>query len=133
MKKYLLDTNICVHLLRGNFNVKDAIEKIGWDNCYISEITVAELIYGAECSSHAEENRNIIYDLCNHFQIVPISESIDEFARQKAILKRKGQLIEDSDLWIGVTAIAHDLIMVTENVNHLSRIEGITIENWIKR
>ena len=40
--KYLLDTNICVFCLRGKFDVDAAIDKVGWDNCYISEITVLE-------------------------------------------------------------------------------------------
>lgn len=133
MKEYLLDTNICVHLLRGDFNVKEAIEKVGWENCSISEITVAELMYGAECSSHKEENKSVISDLCNHLRIIPISGCINEFARQKAILRKRGQLIEDSDLWIGVTSIVHNMAMVTENMSHLSRIEGISVENWIQR
>ena len=48
MKKYLLDTNICIFLLRGKYNVNKKIDTVGLDNCYISEITVAELKYGAE-------------------------------------------------------------------------------------
>lgn len=47
-KKYLLDTNICIHLLRGKYNVDSKIDSVGLGNCYISEITVAELKYGAE-------------------------------------------------------------------------------------
>ena len=47
MKKYLLDTNICVYFLRGKYSLDRKIRQVGWDNCYISEITVAELKYGA--------------------------------------------------------------------------------------
>lgn len=47
-KKYLLDTNICVHLLRGKYHVDASMDKVGFENCYISEITVAELKYGSE-------------------------------------------------------------------------------------
>ncbi len=71
--KYLLDTNICVYLLRGNQDVVKKIESVGWDNCYISEMTVAELVYGAECSQHVEENRKLVYDLCNSLHVLPIS------------------------------------------------------------
>ena len=46
--KYLLDTNICIHLFRGRFAVADRIQDVGWDNCYISEITKAELLLGEE-------------------------------------------------------------------------------------
>lgn len=46
--KYLLDTNICIFLLRGEYNVDKKIDSVGLENCYISEITIAELKYGAE-------------------------------------------------------------------------------------
>lgn len=48
MNKYLLDTNICIFLLRGKYNVDLKIDNVGLNNCCISEITIAELKYGAE-------------------------------------------------------------------------------------
>ncbi|WP_288909981.1 PIN domain-containing protein [uncultured Bacteroides sp.] len=53
MKKYLLDTNICIFLLRGKYDVDKKIDQVGLENCCISEITVAELKYGAELGSKA--------------------------------------------------------------------------------
>ena len=50
MNKYLLDTNICVFYFRENKIVRNKIERIGIENCYVSEITIAELLYGAEKS-----------------------------------------------------------------------------------
>ena len=46
--KYLLDTNICIHLFRGKFNLLNKLNSIGINNCSISEITLAELVFGAE-------------------------------------------------------------------------------------
>ena len=48
MKQYLLDTNICVFLLRGQYDIDKKLDKVGLEHCYISEITAAELKYGAE-------------------------------------------------------------------------------------
>lgn len=48
--KYLLDTNICIHFFRGKFGVSDKFEMAKAENCAISEITLAELVYGAENS-----------------------------------------------------------------------------------
>jgi tRNA(fMet)-specific endonuclease VapC len=48
-------------------------------------------------------------------------------------LRRKGALIDDMDLFIGATAIANNMILVTENAKHLARLENIKIENWITR
>lgn len=45
MKKYLLDTNICVFLFRDKYDVAQKLDEIGIDNCYISSVTVAELEY----------------------------------------------------------------------------------------
>lgn len=44
--KYLLDTNICIHYLRGVFEIDKKINGIGSTNCYISKITLAELDWG---------------------------------------------------------------------------------------
>lgn len=49
------------------------------------------------------------------------------------LLKKQGTLIDDMDLFIGCTAIGYNLVMVTENVKHLSRLKGINIENWVIR
>ncbi len=52
MKKYLLDTNICAYFLNGKFNLEAKIDKAGFENCVVSEITIAELKYGVEKSTH---------------------------------------------------------------------------------
>ena len=41
MRKYLLDTNICIYFLKGMFDLKRKIHSIDLENCFISEITVA--------------------------------------------------------------------------------------------
>jgi tRNA(fMet)-specific endonuclease VapC len=46
--KYLLDSNICIHFFRGQFNIIEKLNEVGIENCAISEITLAELVFGAE-------------------------------------------------------------------------------------
>ena len=67
------------------------------------------------------------------FTVIPISEAIDHFAKEKAKLRRNGRLIHDFDLLIGATSVHFDMVMVTGNVKHLSRISGIRIENWMRK
>ncbi len=55
------------------------------------------------------------------------------FGKNKAILRREGLLIDNFDLLIESTAVAHNCVLVTDNVKHLSRIPDIEIENWISR
>ena len=57
---------------------------------------------------------------------------IEEWASQKSILRKKGELIDDLDLFIGATAIVNNMILVTDNEKHLNRLTNIKIENWIK-
>ena len=130
MKKYLLDTNICIFFLRGRFNLKDKIEKIGFNNCFISEITLAELKYGAEFSDNPTKNIKIVKDFQKEFQLIPIYGAISTYAKEKARLRREGSLIDDFDLLIGATAVANNMIMVTNNRSHLDRISMIEIEDW---
>jgi len=50
----------------------------------------------------------------------------------KARLKKLGTLIDDFDLLIGTTAITYQIIMLTNNTNHLSRISNIQLEDGTK-
>ena len=34
-KKYMLDSNICIALFRGDMNVRDKLNAIGKENCFI--------------------------------------------------------------------------------------------------
>lgn len=52
MNGYLLDTNICIFYLKGRYDLETKVEKAGWENCFISEITVAELKFGAASSDN---------------------------------------------------------------------------------
>jgi tRNA(fMet)-specific endonuclease VapC len=134
MAKYLLDTNVCIFYLRGKYGVDRKIkESGGLTNCVISELTLAELKYGAELSDRTEENMHIVDDFSQKIAILPIFNSLTLFAKEKARLKKTGNLIDDFDLLIGCSAIINQLILATENEKHFAWIENISIENWIVR
>lgn len=92
--KYLLDTNICIHFFRGRFNLLNKFQEIGLENCAISEITLAELVFGAENSSNPKKNHEIIEQFTSQITILPIYKN----AREKATLRRAGIMIGDFDL-----------------------------------
>jgi len=131
--KYLLDTNTCIHLFRGKFNLIEKFQEIDIEDCAISEITLAELIFGAENSPNPKKNYKIIDSFSEQIKILPIFNSIYIYAKEKVRLRKKGIMISDFDLLIGSTAIANDLIMITENVKEFERISNIEIENWVNR
>lgn len=130
MKKYLLDTNICIYFLKGQFELHRKIEQIGEENCYLSEITIAELKYGAENSKQKEKNRRNHEEFQAKFKILPVFPAFDIYAKEKARLKTKGKVIDDFDLLIGATAVYNNLTLVTRNVSDFDRLSKIVIENW---
>ena len=130
MKQYLLDTNICIFFLKGQFELNKKIAEVGEENCFISEMTVAELKYGIENSKTIEIMRPIVEAFIPKFAVLPIYDSLDIYAKEKAKLRKTGSLIDDFDILIGTTSINHKMIMVTNNVNHLKRLENIVIEDW---
>jgi tRNA(fMet)-specific endonuclease VapC len=134
LKQYLLDTNICVFFLRGKLEVDKIIEEKGLENCFISEITIAELRFGAENSDNPSKSNKAVDLFVSGLSIVPIYNSIKRYAKEKARLRKIGHPMHDEfDLLIGCTAIENKLVLVTENQKDLKRLEGIKMENWIKR
>ena len=132
-KKYLLDTSIIAFLFRKAYNIGNRLRELDSDQCFVSEITSAELTYGAYHSDRVSENLMMIERLESLVDVLPISSAIDEYGKQKDILVKSGRMIEDFDLLIGCTAVANGMIMVTDNTKHFSRIHGIQLENWVDR
>ena len=131
--KYLLDTSIIAFLFRKSYNIGNRLRELDSDQCYVSEITIAELTYGAYHSDRVSENLMMIEKLESLVNVIPISSAIDEYGKQKDMLIKSGRMIEDFDLLIGCTAVANNMIMVTDNIKHFSRIYGIQLENWVNR
>lgn len=129
-RKYLLDTNICIYLLKNKCGIREAIIRVKPENCFVSEITIAELYYGASKSNQKEKRKKDVDFIVERFKILPIFTALSLFGDIRAELEEKGKRIDDIDLLIGATAICNKLIMVSDNIKHLERLPGIQIENW---
>lgn len=127
--KYLLDTNVLVAMFRGQYGIRQAILKAGFENCAISEITLAELLTGAYRGGFDRHAHEIAF-LRDHFEIVPISAALDVYARLRADLEGNGTPLDSFDLLIAATALGNKLILVTHNTRHFSRIPGLKIRDW---
>jgi tRNA(fMet)-specific endonuclease VapC len=130
LKKYLLDTNICIFYLKGRFQLAQKLEQVGMENCFVSEVTIAELKFGAENSEKVALHRQIVSQFQATMQIVPIFGALDLSAREKARLRKAGTPLDDFDLLIGTTAVANGLVMVTHDTDHFRRLQGIELEDW---
>ena len=129
--KYLLETSTCIELLRGNEKVR---QKCVEHNmlCCISAITAIELLYGAYNApeKYREQELTKARMLIDYYTIVGIDEIPESFSKEKIRLEKAGMTIEDFDLMIGTTGVTGDLIVVTHNIKHFNRIEGIVYEDW---
>lgn len=128
---YLLDTDTCVYALRGRAAVRERLAAIGPEAVAISIITLAELRYGAACSTRPTENHQTVDDFVQGLHLLGMDTATTRlFGELKAALRQKGELIEDFDLVIAATALTLDLTLITNNVNHFRRIPGLHLENW---
>lgn len=132
MSGFLIDTNACVCFLRGLFDMRVKFEQAGLENLNISEITLAELLFGVERSANPDKNRAKLEILLINTRIIGIREALDHFAKEKARLTAAGKPIDDFDLLIGCTAVVNGMILVTNNRKHFDRLKGIKLEDWTK-
>jgi tRNA(fMet)-specific endonuclease VapC len=130
LKKYLIDTNIAIFYMKGKFDLEAKFDKATAENCFISEIALAELKFGIKKSEKPEKNKKALDNFLTGVQILPIFHSLDLYAKEKARLQKAGTPVDDFDLLIGVTSVTHKLTMVTNNTNHFKRIIGIKLEDW---
>ncbi len=112
------------------FALDQKFDNIIFENCFISEITLAELKFGVENSEKKEKNQKALDNFLEGVTIIPIYHALDLYAKEKARLRKSGLSVDDFDLLIGVTAVTNNLVMVTNNVRHLQRIRGIEVEDW---
>ena len=129
---YLLDTDTVIAMLRGQYGIQQKVMSVGFDTCGISEITLAELYAGA-FKSGIDKDFGQAEFAASHFPIYGIGDILKTYARIRADLEQSGSRLDSMDLLIAAIALEHNLILVTGNVKHFSRISGLRIENWIRQ
>ena len=103
------------------------------DEVVLSSIVASELMYGAENSQNREKNLNQLRAFLSGFTILPYGmESIQPYGQIRAYLRRQGQPIGAADMFIAAQAVAHNLILVTNNEKEFSRVPNLKIENWLE-
>lgn len=130
--KYMLDTNICVYIIKKRpERVLQRFMQQSPDNLCISAITLAELEYGIENSSFPERNRLALAMFLSGIQVLPFDDAAaEEYGKIRAKLKKAGTPVGANDMLIASHAKAHGLIIVTNNTREFDRIENLNVENW---
>ena len=130
---YLLDTNICIYIIKKKpIKVFKKFSQLEIGELKISSITFAELYFGVYNSQNIEKNLNTIKNFLLPFEIIDFDEkSAIEYAKIKANLRKKGQIIGELDMQIAGVALSNNLILITNNEKEFNRIENLKIENWV--
>ena len=128
---YLIDTDILIYSLKGRERVQEQFRMHAHQSKAISVVSYGELLYGARKSSSPTRNLSLVQGISETFPMLPVTPAVTEgFATVKAELELQGNRLEDFDLLIAATALTHNLVLVTNNQKHFSRVPGLDIENW---
>lgn len=130
-RRWMLDTNIVSHAVRGNTRVMDRLSATAPGECCVSIITLAELRYGV-----AKVNSERLRRQLDGFISVAPAMAFDRpaelaYATIRNALEARGTPIGPNDTLIAAHAIALDLTLVTANTGEFARVPGLRVENWL--
>lgn len=133
MLRYMLDTNICIDVIKHHPPpLRDAFNRHSEHLC-ISSVVLAELLYGAEKSAQPDHNRDTVERFAAHLDIVHFDDrAAAHYGRLRADLERQGQPIGPYDLMIAAHARSLGLTLVTNNEREFQRVPGLLLENWTR-
>lgn len=132
MLAYMLDTNICIYVMKTY--PPAVLEKFNAlaDQLCISSITLGELHYGAEKSARREHNLTAIEHFVSRLEVLPFADkAAAHYGQVRAELERAGTPCGPHDMQIGAHARSEGLIVVTNNMREFVRMPGVRAENWL--
>ena len=129
MKKYLIDSDILIYFLKGKQEIVERLSQIPIDTLYISRINYTELIYGAYNSTKINQNLKVIEPFLESFEVLELTKTSSLiFAKEKARLKKSGNIIADMDLMIASIAIENDCTLISNNIKHFDRVQNLELK-----
>ncbi len=132
MPGYMLDTSICIHVIR-NYppELRERFNSLAEQLC-ISSITLVELYYGAEKSARRADNDQAIGHFTARLDVLPFAEgAAAHYGQIRAQFEQAGLLAGAYDMMIGGHARCEGLVLVTNNVREFERMDGLRVENRV--
>lgn len=129
---YMLDTNICIYVMKNRpEKVLERFRKELDNGICISSITLAELEYGMKHSSNPVKNEQSLLKFLLPLSILPFGPTAaSAYGEIRAYLQRRGTPIGPLDMLIAGHARAEGAVLVTNNVREFERVPGLAVENW---
>lgn len=129
----LLDTNVCIDILRGRKKIVDRLAACRPKDCFISVVTEFELFQGADRApaQYREDEHAKVSRFVASLQVIPFdSECARIAARINAGLLNRGTPVSITDVFIAATGLRYQSTTVTNNTKDFLKIEGLTLEDW---
>jgi tRNA(fMet)-specific endonuclease VapC len=132
MLRYMLDTNLCIRVLRDRpASVRERFN-IEADGLCTSTVALAELLHGALKSQRPEHNRHEVERFAARLDVLAFDvRAADHAADIRATLERQGRPIGAYDLLIAGHARSRGLVVVTGNLTEFERVDGLRCEDWL--
>ncbi|MEA1893360.1 MAG: type II toxin-antitoxin system VapC family toxin [Campylobacterota bacterium] len=133
MKDIMLDTNICIYIIKNKPQaVIQKFQEYNVGDISLSTITVSELYYGAYKSEYIEKNLLALEHFLQPFNIIEydLKASI-EYGQIRATLEKQGNIIGGLDMQIAAHARSLDMTLITNNTKEFIRVENLVIDNWV--
>ena len=128
-----LDTDLLISFLRNNEAAKEFISELLNNHILLctTSINAAELYFGANLSNRKKENLNAVESLLSKLKIFPFTQDSGKiYGELRTDLQKKGEIINELDLFIAAIVIDNDLKLITKNVNHFEKIHKLKVESW---
>ena len=132
MLRYLLDTNICIYVIKRRPEL--VLDRFNENAAHlaISSITLAELLHGAEKSSQPQRTLAVVEDFCSRLDVVDYgAKAAQHYGQIRASLEQRGTPIGVNDLHIAAHARSEGLTLVSNNLREFERVDGLLYENWL--
>jgi tRNA(fMet)-specific endonuclease VapC len=133
MIEYMLDTNICIYIIRQKpENVINRFRQLPISSLAISSITLSELEYGVMKSLKLDQNQFALSQFVAPLEILPYGDNAAQYyGKLRAFLEKQGTPIGSLDIFIAAHALSVNCTLVTNNEKEFSRVPHLRIENWI--
>jgi tRNA(fMet)-specific endonuclease VapC len=131
--KYMLDTNICIGLIRQRpQKLIRRLTRCEPGEVGVSSITVAELTYGANKSNQVEQNLSALEQFLLPIELADFDQQASAvYGFLRASLEREGKTIGALDMLIGAHAMSLGVTLVTNNIDEFQRIPKLKLEDWM--
>ena len=131
MLRFLLDTNLCIRVLRDRSpTLRERFNREA-DALAISTIVLTELLHGAAKSARPESNRLEVENFASRLDVLTYDAAAAYHAADiRASLERQGRSIGGYDVLIAGHARSRGLVVVTGDRGEFDRVEGLRCEDW---